>query len=79
MLDINNDGWLDIYVAKAGSLDNDDERRNLLFVNQKDGTFIEEAKKWGVDDPGYSTQAYSLDYDKDGDLDLYVLNYRYDF
>ncbi len=79
MLDVNNDGWLDIYVAKAGSLNSDDGRRNLLFVNQKDGTFNEEAKNWGIDDPGYSTQAYSLDYDKDGDLDLYVVNYRPDF
>lgn len=79
MLDINNDGWLDIYVSKAGSLQNNEGRRNLLFVNQQDGTFIEESKKWGIDDPGFSTQAYSLDYDKDGDLDLYVVNYRYDF
>ncbi len=79
MLDINNDGWLDIYVSKAGSLNNDDGRRNLLFVNQKDGTFQEESKKWGLDDPGYTTQAYPIDYDKDGDLDLYVVNYRYDF
>ncbi|SNR80388.1 VCBS repeat-containing protein [Dokdonia pacifica] len=79
MLDINNDGWLDIYVSKAGSLDNDDARRNKLYVNQGNGIFKEEASKWGVDDPGYSTQAYSLDYDNDGDLDLYVLNYRYDF
>lgn len=79
MLDINNDGWLDIYVCKAGSLKNDEGRRNLLFVNQKNGTFSEEGKKWGIDDPGYTTQAYSLDYDKDGDLDLYVVNYRYDF
>ncbi len=53
MLDINNDGWLDIYVSKAGSLKDDDGRRNLLFVNQKDGTFIEDAKTWGIDDPGY--------------------------
>ena len=79
MLDINNDGWLDIYISKAGSLNDDDGRRNLLFVNQKNGTFIEEAKKWRIDDPGYSTQAYSLDFDKDGDLDLYIVNYRYDF
>lgn len=78
-LDINNDGWLDIYVSRAGSLNDDDGRRNLLFVNQKDGTFNEEAKQWGIDDPGYSTQVFSLDYDHDGDLDLYVLNYRYDF
>ena len=79
MLDVNNDGWLDIYISKAGSLDDDESRRNLLFVNQKDGTFKEEAKKWGIDDPGYTTQAYTLDYDKDGDLDLYVVNHRYDF
>ena len=79
MLDVNNDGWLDIYVSKAGSLKSDDGRRNKLFVNQKDGTFNEEAAKWGIDDPGYSTQAYPLDYDKDGDLDLYIVNYRYDF
>lgn len=79
MLDINNDGWLDIYVCKAGSLKNDDSRRNKLYVNQKDGTFKNEAKKWGLDDPGYSTQAYQFDYDKDGDLDFYIVNYRYDF
>jgi hypothetical protein len=79
MLDINNDGWLDIYVCKAGSLTNQEGRRNLLFVNQQNGSFIEEASKWGLDDPGYSTQIYSIDYDKDGDLDLYLVNHRYDF
>ncbi len=79
MLDINNDGWLDIYISKAGSLGDDNGRRNKLFVNQKNGTFTEEAAKWGIDDPGYTTQVYQLDYDKDGDLDLFVLNYRYDF
>ena len=79
MLDINNDGWLDIYVCKAGSLKNQETRRNLLFVNQKNGSFVEEAAKWGLNDPGYSTQIYSIDYDKDGDLDLYLVNHRYDF
>ncbi len=79
MLDINADGWLDIYVCKAASLSNDEGRRNLLFVNQKNGTFLEEAKKWGLDDPGFTTQAYQIDFDKDGDLDLFVLNFRYDF
>jgi len=79
LLDVNNDGWLDIYVCKAGSLRDDSARKNKLFVNQKNGTFIEEAGKWGIDDPGYTTQAYPFDYDKDGDLDLYIVNYRYDF
>ena len=79
MLDVNNDGYLDIYLCKAGSLKDDEARRNKLFVNQKDGTFKEESKKWGLDDPGYSTQIYQLDYDKDGDLDLYLVNHRYDF
>ncbi|MFC7358605.1 VCBS repeat-containing protein [Jejudonia soesokkakensis] len=79
MLDINSDGWLDIYVCKAASLGNDEKRRNKLFINQKDGTFKEEAALWGLDDPGFSTQVYQLDYDKDGDLDLYIVNFRYDF
>ena len=79
MLDINSDGWLDLYISKAGSLNDDEARRNILFINQKDGTFSEESKKWGLDDPGYTTQVYSIDYDRDGDLDLYVVNHRYDF
>lgn len=79
MMDINGDGWLDIYVCKAGSLKDDNARRNKLYINQQDGTFKEMAKKYGLDDPGYTTQAYQLDYDKDGDLDIYVVNYRYDF
>ncbi len=79
MWDANNDGWLDIYVCKAGSLDSDEGRRNLLFINNQNGTFTESAKLFGLDDPGFSTQAYPIDYDKDGDMDLYVLNHRYDF
>jgi hypothetical protein len=79
MLDIYNDGWLDLYVCKAGSLKDTDGRRNLLFVNQQNGSFIEEAAKWGLNNPGYSTQICSIDYDKDGDLDLFLVNHRYDF
>ncbi len=79
MWDVNSDGWLDIYVCKAGSLGNDDGRRNLLFINNKNGTFTESAKIFGLDSPGYSTQAYPIDYDRDGDLDVYVVNHRYDF
>ncbi|MEZ4858894.1 MAG: VCBS repeat-containing protein [Flavobacteriaceae bacterium] len=79
MWDANNDGWLDIYVCKAGSLQSDNGRRNLLFINNQDGTFTEAAKALGLDDPGYGTQAYPIDFDRDGDLDLYVVNHRYDF
>jgi hypothetical protein len=75
--DINSDGLLDIYVCVSGLSTN---RENLLFVNQgvnKDGipVFKEEAKKYGINDPGMSTQGTFFDYDNDGDLDLYVANY----
>jgi enediyne biosynthesis protein E4 len=79
VIDVNSDGWMDLYVSKAGSLKDTEARRNLLFVNQKDGTFKQEAAKWGLDYPGFTTQAYPLDYDHDGDMDLYLVNHRYDF
>lgn len=79
MWDANNDGWLDIYVCKAGSLNDVNARRNLLFINNQNGTFTESAQSYGLDDPGFSTQAYPIDYDRDGDMDLYVVNHRYDF
>ncbi|WP_142784338.1 VCBS repeat-containing protein [Changchengzhania lutea] len=79
MVDINNDGWLDIYVCKSGSLNNRRARQNKLFINQKNNTFKEEALKYGLKEYGFSTQAYFLDYDKDGDLDMYLVNHSSNF
>ena len=78
-VDINADGFLDIYVCKSGNCPAD-ERKNLLFVNNGmiggkwSGTFTEQAEKFGIANEGWSSQAAFFDYDKDGDLDLYVLN-----
>jgi len=74
MVDINNDGLLDIYVCKS-ALGNPELRRNVLYINNGDLTFTEMAAEYGLDDPGYSVQAYFFDMDGDGDLDVYILNH----
>ena len=78
MVDINADGLLDIYVCFAGYQKGFDQRKEL-YINQGNGpdgvpTFKEEAKKYGLDENGYTTHAAFFDYDKDGDLDCYILN-----
>ncbi|MBB5397590.1 VCBS repeat-containing protein [Mucilaginibacter sp. AK015] len=72
MVDINGDGWLDIYVCHSGNVI--DRKGNELFINQHNGTFKEEAEKYGLVDNGLSTQAIFFDLDNDGDLDCFVLN-----
>ena len=72
-VDINSDGWLDIYVCNAGYNENQ-LPSNALFINQQDNTFDNQAQKYGLDDPGYTTHAAFFDYDMDGDLDVYLLN-----
>ncbi|RMG25783.1 MAG: hypothetical protein D6730_10275 [Bacteroidetes bacterium] len=77
-VDINADGWLDIYVC-ASMAGHEEDRRNALYVNQglnKDGipVFKDEAKQYGIDDSGYSSHAVFLDYDRDNDLDLFILS-----
>ncbi|MFM9051566.1 MAG: VCBS repeat-containing protein, partial [Bacteroidota bacterium] len=75
MVDINNDGWLDIYLCHSGRVDTV-YRKNELFINNKDLTFTEQAAAYGIDDNSCSTQAAFFDFDKDGDLDMYLLNHN---
>ena len=74
MVDINNDGWLDIYVCNAGNMQNAALRKNQLFINNHDLTFTDSAAAYGLDNDGYSTQASFFDYDNDGDLDCFIIN-----
>lgn len=75
MADVNHDGFLDIYVCYSGKGD-PEKRRNKLFINNGDLTFTDQAKSYGLDDPGHTTHASFFDFDKDGDLDMYLLNHN---
>jgi len=78
MVDINQDGYLDIYVCRSGWDTMDPKlRTNLLFINNKDNTFKEFSKAVGLDEGGFSIHSSFFDYDKDGDLDLYVTNHPF--
>ncbi len=72
MADVNNDGYLDIYCSVGGKFD---PKENMLFINNKDNTFTNKAREYGINDLGNSVQGTFFDYDLDGDLDLYVANY----
>jgi enediyne biosynthesis protein E4 len=73
--DVNADGWVDIYVCYSGDFAPKD-RQNQLFINNGNGTFTDKALEMGVADDGLTTHAAFFDFDKDGDLDLFVLNHN---
>ena len=74
MGDVNGDGWLDIYVCAVVGI-NGFNGYNELFINNQDGTFSEKSGEYGLDFDTFSSSAAFLDYDLDGDLDLYLLNH----
>src|SRR6476620_1288923 len=77
MADVNADGWLDIYVCNSGNIQGD-KRKNELFINNHNNTFTEQAQQYNLaDSGGYHTHAAFFDFDKDGDLDVYLLNNSY--
>ncbi len=75
MVDINNDGWLDIYVCNGGPSDSKMALTNQLYINNKNLSFTESASKYGLDIASKSMQANFADFDNDGDLDLYLINH----
>lgn len=80
IVDINADGKPDIYLCYSGAMPAD-KRRNQLFINTTpvgsfEVTFEEKSAEYGLDSPAYSTMAYFLDYDRDGDLDMFLLNHN---
>ena len=72
-VDINNDGWLDIYVCNSGHMKTGN-RKNKLYINNHNLTFTEAAAKYGLDISAYTTQVSFFDYDIDGDLDCFMIN-----
>jgi hypothetical protein len=78
MVDINCDGFLDIYVCRAGKF-GAEARANLLYINNGNLTFTEKAKEYGLADQSSSNQATFFDFDNDGDLDMYLVNSPLDY
>ncbi|GAB2581331.1 VCBS repeat-containing protein [Spirosoma areae] len=81
VVDINNDGWQDLYVSVSGNISKPALRRHKLYINNKNGrngvpSFTDRAADYGLDLTTYATQAAFFDYDRDGDLDVYLLNHN---
>lgn len=77
MMDINGDGWLDIFVCKS-ALNDPLYRPHNLYINNRNNTFTDKAAEYGLRDSSFSTQAYFYDFDNDEDLDLFLLNHPFE-
>lgn len=75
MVDINADGWLDIYISRSGRAEESENQKNLLLINNKDNTFTEKGSEYGVAINRRTTHSAFFDFDNDNDLDLYVMNH----
>ena len=75
MVDINKDGFLDIYVCVSGPSKNPEALKNLLYINNGDLTFTEKSKEYGLDIYSRAVQSVFFDFDKDGDLDCWIGNH----
>ena len=75
LADVNNDGWMDIYVCKSTPFTSKEDRRNLLFINNQGKNFTESAEAYGIDNNGFSTSANFFDMEGDGDLDMFLGNH----
>jgi hypothetical protein len=74
VVDINQDGYQDVYICKSGNkFTPAAQRKNMFFINNGNNTFVESAAKMGLDDDGYDVQSVFFDYDKDNDLDMYLM------
>ena len=79
VVDINGDGWDDIYLSRTGPGNDLERRRNVLLINKEGERFVDEAKKYGLDHTGHTTQSVFFDYDRDGDLDVYLMSHPGNF
>ncbi len=78
IIDINNDGYPDIFICKSGMKD-PKLRKKILYINNHDLTFTDKAAEYGLDDDSFTTQAYFFDYDKDGDMDVFFADHPDNF
>lgn len=76
VIDINDDGLKDIYVSVSGNEEHPELRKNKLYINKGNFQFEDQASQYGLDQDGFTTQTAFFDYDKDGDLDAYIMNHN---